>query len=92
MAGIEAIGPVPTAGDVAITWGVVREGVAAELDVHDVTGRRVRRLVRGPHPVGRYETRWDGRDEGGRHVATGIYFVRLRVGDEIWTRKAVILR
>jgi hypothetical protein len=47
---------------------------AAELVVHDVAGRTVRRL---PMAVGTRAVRWSGRDAGGMPVAAGVYFVRL---------------
>jgi hypothetical protein len=54
-----------------------REG-AAHLAVYDLTGRRVRSLVQEPlHPAGRFETAWDLRDDGGRPIASGTYFIRL---------------
>jgi flagellar hook assembly protein FlgD len=47
-------------------------------DVLDVTGRRVRRLASGLQDAGLREVTWDARDEGGRSVSAGVYFVRLR--------------
>jgi flagellar hook assembly protein FlgD len=52
------------------------------LDVHDVRGRRVAELAAGMFSPGRHEFRWDGRDGGGRSVASGVYLVRLH-GDGI---------
>jgi hypothetical protein len=62
------------------------------VEVFDVTGRRVRTLVEGDLPGGRYGVAWDGRDEGGSIVASGVYFVRLRAGEETRYRKVVSLR
>jgi len=47
------------------------------LDVYDVTGRRVRRLLDGPAAAGRNEVVWDGRDDAGRALASGAYLARL---------------
>jgi hypothetical protein len=49
------------------------------LVVYDLTGRRIRTLVRGVQQPGRYSVVWDGRDETGRDVASGIYLYRLEV-------------
>ena len=42
------------------------------LDIVDVSGRRVRRLVSTVLPAGAYEATWDGRDDGGRELASGV--------------------
>ena len=49
----------------------------ADLVVHDVQGRRVRTLALGLTTSGRHVIQWDGRDDGGRPVACGVYFARL---------------
>ncbi len=49
-----------------------------ELTVHDVRGRLVRTLVAGDLPAGRFDERWDGLDDSGQRVSSGIYMARLR--------------
>jgi predicted alpha/beta superfamily hydrolase len=63
-----------------------------ELTVYDVTGRRVRELIAGPLPAGPQEATWDGRDENGIRVATGIYLYRVQVGDSVQQGRMVLLR
>ena len=61
------------------TAGGLGGGVGrAELAVYDVSGRLVRRIESGAYPAGHRITAWDGRDEHGRDVAPGIYFVQAR--------------
>jgi hypothetical protein len=64
----------------------------AELDVVNVSGRRVRRLWSGMKAAGRHAVDWDGHDDTGRAVASGHYVARLRVGSQTWTRRLVLLR
>lgn len=65
----------------------------ADLAVHDLAGRLVRRLVAANLPAGEHEVAWDGRDEAGRAVASGQYVARLRAGDDQpVTRKLMLLR
>ncbi len=64
----------------------------ANVSIWDVTGRLVRTLVRGELEAGRYQPQWDGRDESGRMVSAGIYFVRLEAGEFAATRKVMRLR
>ena len=49
------------------------------LDVHDVAGRRVAALARGPFGPGRYIYSWDGRSESGARLGSGLYFIRLSI-------------
>lgn len=51
------------------------------LVVHGIDGRLVRRLMDGEYGAGRHRAIWDGRDDGGRLVASGIYFARLVAGE-----------
>lgn len=66
---------------------------AVTLAVYDVSGRRVRTLVDGESTgPGRYERVWDGRDDGGRSVASGVYFYRLDAGGFAETRRMVLVK
>ena len=49
-----------------------------ELTVYDVVGQRVRVLVSGVHAPGMHEVVWDGRDDSGQQVGSGVYFYRLQ--------------
>jgi hypothetical protein len=62
------------------------------LDVHSVDGRLVRRLLDGRMTVGAHDITWDGRDEDGREVASGVYFHRLVSGSEVRTGKMILAR
>jgi hypothetical protein len=62
------------------------------LDVYDVRGARVARLLDGPGRAGRYEVLWRLQDDGGQRVSAGVYFLRLDAGPFGETRKVVVLR
>jgi hypothetical protein len=65
--------------------GVVR------LEIFDVAGRLVRRLVDSPELIGRQEVAWNGRDEAGRLVSPGTFFARLTAGqDEAGARVTLV--
>lgn len=65
----------------------------ARLHVYDVLGRVVRTLVRdeSPRAAGFYSVRWDGRDQSGRAVASGVYFFRLLTPQFTGTGKMLLL-
>ncbi len=69
-------------------------GVAAraELSIHAVDGRLVRRLLDAELPAGEHEVEWDGRDERGAAAASGVYFFRLQAGTAVLSRKLSLIR
>jgi hypothetical protein len=64
----------------------------AEIRIYDVLGRLIRTLVDEKRPAGHQILRWDGRDDGGREVASGAYFYRLVAPGVDESRKMVIVR
>jgi hypothetical protein len=62
------------------------------IDVYDIRGGRVATLLDGPRDGGAGEVTWNGRDEAGRAVASGVYFYRLTAGSVIETRRMVLLK
>jgi hypothetical protein len=67
--------PNPFRTDVAFRFALPRAGVF-DVAVYDVTGRLIRRLGSGPRELGEHRLSWDGRDEAGRSVASGVYLAR----------------
>ena len=63
-----------------------------ELAVFDLRGRRVTTLHRGPQTAGYHDARWDGRDDQGRAVASGLYFARLAGPGFTEARKMMLAR
>ncbi len=64
----------------------------ARLTVHDVRGRRLRVLAQGHAAAGRHELEWDGRDNAGRPLSSGVYLLRLEARGARGIAKAVLLR
>jgi len=69
-----------------------------ELSMYDICGRSIRSLVRGKASAGTYSVRWDGKDNSGKEVGSGVYLYRLRAGqgkgqgDFVRARKMVLVR
>lgn len=70
----------------------IAERSAVSLKVFDVSGRLVRTLVDDVRDAGHYRLSWDGRNNSGRAVSSGIYFISLRSKEFRQTRKIVLLR
>jgi predicted outer membrane repeat protein len=62
------------------------------LAVYDVSGRRIADLVGKTEKKGRYSVTWNGKEEAGGSVASGIYFYRLAAGNETVSRKMILMR
>ncbi len=75
-----------------IQFSVPANAGAVELTVYNVNGQIVRTLVDGEIEAGPHSVVWNGRDEGGRSVATGIYFARLVTAEETDIIKMALLK
>ena len=53
------------------------EKAEARLEIYDVLGQRVRLLAAGALSAGVHQISWDGRDDGGAALSTGVYYYRL---------------
>jgi flagellar hook assembly protein FlgD len=62
------------------------------LKIYNLLGQEVKVLVHEVQKPGYYTVIWEGRDNTGHEVGSGIYFYRLQVGDFIRSKKMVLLR
>ena len=69
-----------------------QESQPVRLAIYNVLGQRVRRLIDDLQKPGSYSLWWDGRDEMGEEVTSGVYLCRLVVGDFHQVRKMLLLR
>lgn len=68
------------------------EDVSVNLQIYDITGRKVRILTDQPFSAGVHRLVWDGRDERGAPVSSGIYVYRIEAGKFVESRKMVLMR
>ena len=62
------------------------------VSVYDAAGRLVRTLVNETRGAGAHDVQWDGRDDAGVTVGSGVYFYRLSAGSFTESRKMVMLK
>jgi hypothetical protein len=62
-----------------------------DLGIYDLNGRRVRSLVSGWLSEAQHSMNWDSRDDAGRIVSSGVYFLRLTTGEERQSRRLIRL-
>ena len=68
------------------------ESGEVELSVFNLADQQGAALAEGAREAGSYTVRWDGRDDAGRELASGVYLYRLRAGKKLETRKLVLVR
>ena len=83
--------PNPFNSSTIISYVIKKEGNVA-LKIYDILGREVRQLVNGIQKPGNYRFIWDGKDNQGKEVASGIYFYQLRAGNFTRTKKLVLIK
>ncbi len=64
----------------------------AELAVYSITGQRVRTLISGSLTMGKHTAVWDGRDDSGKPVSSGVYLSRLTAGKQTATGRMVLVK
>ena len=74
-----------------IRFDLARKG-PLRLHVYDVAGRLVRTLIDDTMEPGMHQTVWNGQDDAGRQVSSGVYLYQLLAGEFRGTRKLVLLR
>ena len=77
-----------------IQYSVYSRQTAAHTTVriYNIQGQLVRTLVDQPKQAGSYQVVWDGKNQSGKDVGSGIYFCKLKVGDNSQTKKMVLIK
>ncbi len=70
----------------------LKEGGDVSLDIYNQKGQKVQTLVQGSLNAGEHEVVWNGTDDNGRKVSSGLYFYRLRSGKYSSTRKMIMMK
>ncbi len=71
---------------------MVHRPVHTTLKIYNILGQKVRTLVDEPKVIGSFEVIWDGKDDEGKYVASGIYFYQLSAENRTLTKKMLLLR
>jgi len=86
-----SISPNPVRGSCVIRYGSGKEG-KVRLTLYDLTGRVVRSFTSHVSRLTSHEFFWDGRDDRGKEVRSGVYFLRVEEGERTITKKVVVVR
>jgi len=83
--------PNPFSSETTITYKVLR-ACKVRISIYTPTGQLVRTLVEGEYPPGSYSVVWDGRDDKGQKLASGLYLCRVSAGDYRAAWKMTLIR
>jgi len=83
--------PNPFNGETTIEFYLPTASTIA-IDIYNLLGQKVRTLWNGWHPAGQHQLGWDGRDETGREVVSGVYLYQLKTDTWRQTKKLVLIR
>ena len=89
--GLAQCTPNPFRASTIVPYSIGRDGHVL-VSVYDVRGRRVRTLVDEVQRADTYHVEWDGRNDSGELVSSGVYFYRLQSAKISFTKKTVLLR
>jgi len=83
--------PNPFNPETTVDYKTAKDGSVSVI-VYNLMGKQVRTLVSGSKPAGYYKALWNGRDDRGDAVPTGIYFIRMQSGDYSRVRKVMMMK
>jgi len=86
-----AAGPLPYRGG-SLTISFAALPARTELRLYDIRGRLVRTIVRGDFPGGLQSVAWDGKDDKGRKVSSGLYVLKSESGGHETSLKIMVVR
>ena len=84
--------PNPFNPKTTINFSVTQTSSFVTLDIYNIKGQKVKHLVSDQLPTGQHSVVWDGRDDNGKSVSSGIYFYKLKTNNFEKTRKMILMK
>jgi flagellar hook assembly protein FlgD len=88
---IRGVFPNPFNPSTTIVFSLPRTGQAT-LAIYNPSGQKIRELVSGAITAGNHSMQWDGRDDKGKIVSSGVYITRLRMGAMTASQSMLLLK
>ena len=85
------VSPNPFSTEVTIKYQLLKDG-ETRLEIFNLRGQLVKAIVNQMKAHGTYQAKWDGRDQSGKAVSSGLYFTRLTTPGKTTTAKLVLLK
>jgi len=83
--------PNPFRHETMVTYALPEPG-SVRMMIYNIQGQLVRTLVKESQEAGNKQVRWDGTDDAGRALGSGVYFLRLMVDQQQFTGKMVLMK
>ncbi len=83
--------PNPFNPTTSINYDLPKSSVV-KIEIYNIVGQRMKTLVNELQAAGKWSVQWNGNDDAGVHVASGIYFYRLETPNAVLTQKMVLLK
>jgi hypothetical protein len=84
--------PNPFNPEANIQYSVANEGTPVTLGIYNLRGQCVRTLTQGPSTKGEFKLTWNGTDDRGKSCSTGLYFIRLQIGEKRFIRQISMIK
>jgi hypothetical protein len=75
-----------------ISFSITQTSSFVTLDIFNIKGQKVNTLINEALPAGKHSVVWDGKDEKGKNVSSGVYFYKLNTGNYEETKKMILLK
>jgi hypothetical protein len=70
----------------------IPQNARVSLIIYNTLGQKVRTLVAAPQAAGSYVVSWDGRNDAGERIASGLFIYQLKAGDRVATKKMLMMK
>ena len=84
--------PNPFNPTTKINYSVFGEAVHTELVIYNIKGQKVKQLVNDDLSTGRYSVVWNGKDDKGNSVSSGVYFYKMKSGQYTSIKKMMLMK
>lgn len=88
---LASVSPNPVKGSGEFRFGLAN-GAQASLGIYNVLGQKVKTLASGPLAAGNHTVKWNGCDDNGRKVSSGVYVCRLTAGENTSIKRFTVIR
>jgi hypothetical protein len=84
--------PNPFNPETTISFSVAQTSSFVNLEVFNIKGQKVKTLVDEILPAGKHSVTWNGKDENGKSVASGVYFYKMKADKFVSTKKMILMK
>jgi flagellar hook assembly protein FlgD len=83
--------PNPFVKQVKVNYALPKQTHVSAV-IYDITGRQVEKLLSGEYAPGYHSKAWDGTDDTGKTVPSGVYFIKFNAGDYCVRNKMLLIK